>query len=125
MDRMHKLTDALYYIGVLTFFVGSFDPLEGSVVIAIGSVLMAITTLLLNDRHRKIFLASSVLIVWGVILMNYLSSLGGFGGESALSWWWAILILPYPAGWIITVITLIVRLIHNRRELMHSVHFKV
>ncbi len=81
MDRMHKLTDALYYIGVLTFFVGSFDLLEGSVVIAIGSVLMAITTLLMNDRHRKIFLASSVLIVLGVILMNYLSSLGGFGAN--------------------------------------------
>lgn len=94
---------------IVTLIIGAIDPLEGSVVIAFGSALLALSAYLKHDRHRKIFLASLVMILIGVFFMFYFSSLGGFGGTSTLSWWWGILILPYPFGWLTTVILLIVR----------------
>jgi hypothetical protein len=42
---------------------------------------------------------STGLIVFGVAALWVLSAFGGFG-EGALSWWWALLCLPYPLGWL-------------------------
>jgi len=109
-------TRIIYIIGIIALIIGAIDPLEGSVVILAGSALVALSTWLTHDRHRKIFLASLIMIVIGVGFMFYLSSLGGFGGESNLSWWWGILILPYPLGWLIAIITLIVRAIKKPKQ---------
>lgn len=100
----------LYTVGVAAVIVGAIDPLEGSVVIAGGSALIVLSTWLMNDRYRKVFLLAFILIVVGVVLMFYFSSLGGFGGRSALSWWWALLMLPYPAGWALTIVYFIKRM---------------
>jgi multisubunit Na+/H+ antiporter MnhB subunit len=107
----------LYIIGVVILIIGAIDPLEGSVVIASGSLLVALTTYLSHDRHWKIFLVSFIMIVLGVCFLFYFSSLGGFGGKSTLSWWWGTLILPYPIGWLIAVITLIVRVMKKPDKL--------
>jgi heme/copper-type cytochrome/quinol oxidase subunit 3 len=88
--------------------------LEGSVLIIAGSALLALATCLSRDRHWKIFLASFIMIAVGVFAMFYLSSLGGFGGQSTLSWWWGTLILPYPLAWIATIILLISRAVKKR-----------
>lgn len=69
---------------------------------------------LTHDRHRKIFLVSLMMIVFGVFFMYYFSSLGGFGGSSTISWWWGTLILPYPLGWLMSVSVLIVRAIKKQ-----------
>lgn len=42
---------------------------------------------------------STGLIVFGVAALWVLSAFGGFG-EGALSWWWALLCLPFPLGWL-------------------------
>jgi ABC-type multidrug transport system permease subunit len=52
---------------------------------------------------------NALLITVGVIFLFYLSSLGGFGGTSTLSWWWGLLILPYPIGWLLQVVLLLIR----------------
>jgi phosphotransferase system glucose/maltose/N-acetylglucosamine-specific IIC component len=111
--RMKKIkwTRIIYYAGVTALIIGILDPLEGSVVITAGSLLLTLAAFLSHDRHLIVFLLSSVLIVTGVSFMFYFSSLGGFGGKSTLSWWWGILILPYPAGWITTIVLLIKRLV--------------
>ncbi|MEI6765981.1 MAG: hypothetical protein WCM76_10090 [Bacteroidota bacterium] len=103
-----------YIISVVVFLLGTLDPMEGSVLIAAGSILMAVITALAHDRHRKLFMTSMIMIVIGVFFLFYFSSLGGFGGTSDLSWWWALLILPYPLGWLLTIVTLIVRLFKKR-----------
>jgi len=105
-----KWTRVIYIIGVVALIIGVIDPLEGSIVIAAGSLFIALATYLTQDRHRKLFLLSMILIAIGVSFMFYLSSLGGFGNGSELSWWWGLLILPYPAGWIMAIVLLIVRL---------------
>ncbi|MDO9512490.1 MAG: hypothetical protein Q7J34_12075 [Bacteroidales bacterium] len=99
----------IYNIGVIALIVGSLDPLEGSMVIAAGSACLAFSTQLLKDRHKKIFLTTFTAIAFGVCALFYLSSLGGFGGTSNISWWWGAFILPYPIGWFITIVLLIIR----------------
>ena len=102
-------THLVFNLGVIALIIGVIDPLEGSVVIAVGSVLMAVAAYFKDDRHYKPFILTAVMIVFGVCFLFYLSSLGGFGGKSTLSWWWSLLILPYPIGWLIAIIVLIIR----------------
>ncbi len=109
MKEKSKWLRIIYIIGVIALLIGAIDPLEGSVVIAAGSVMIALSTYLTHDRHRKIFLGLFVAIAFGVCCLFYLSSLGGFGGKSTLSWWWGTLILPYPLAWLTTIVLLIIR----------------
>ena len=71
---------------------------EGSVIIAVGSALIALSTHLSHDRDRRIFLTAFIMIITGMCFMLYFSSSGSFGGESTLSWSWSTLILPYIIG---------------------------
>ncbi len=103
-------TRVVYFAGVTALIIGILDFLEGSVVIAAGSLLITIAAYLTHDRHRKLFLISTILIAIGVSSLFYLSSLGGFGGDSALSWWYGLFVLPYPIGWLMTIVLLIIRL---------------
>ncbi|HMM12418.1 MAG TPA: hypothetical protein PKE03_10030 [Bacteroidales bacterium] len=105
----------MYIVGVIALAIGALDPLEGSVVIVAGIILTTLSTYLVHDRHRKVFLTAAMMIIVGVFFLFYLSSLGGFGGNSSLSWWWGTLILPYPLGWLIAIITLINRAIKKRK----------
>jgi hypothetical protein len=102
-------TRFVFIIGVIALIIGVIDPLEGSVVIAVGSVLMAVVAYFKADRHFKTFILTALLIVFGVCFLFYLSSLGEFGGKFKLIWWWDFLILPYPIGWLIAIILLIIR----------------
>ena len=106
----------IYIIGVIALIIGAIDPLEGSVVLAAGCALIALSTYLTHDRHWKIFLASLIMMLIGVFFLFYLSSLGGFGGTAKLSWWWGTLILPYPIGWLMAIVLLILRAIQKRKQ---------
>jgi hypothetical protein len=121
MKEKSKLTRTLYIIGVVAMIIGAIDPLEGSVVILAGNVLLVISLFMSDDRHKKLFLTTLIMIAIGVSFLFYLSSLGGFGGTSELSWWWGTLILPYPAGWIMAMVLLIIRLSSGRSGKLKSV----
>ena len=96
----------VFIIGVVATIAGAIDPLEGSVVIAAGSILLALSAYFRNDRYFRIFLISTILIIAGVFALWFVSSLGGF--DPKREWWWDLLIFPYPAGWLINIITLII-----------------
>ena len=116
MKTKAKWAYIVYIIGVIALILGAIDPLEGSIVITAGSVLIALSTCITHDRHWKIFMASLIMIVIGVFFLFYFSSLGGFGGTSTLSWWWGTLILSYPLGWLMSIITLIVRAVNKPKQ---------
>lgn len=116
MNEKIKWTRIVFIIGVIALIIGSLDPLEGSVAIAAGSALISLSAFFTRDKHWKIFLISLILILTGVLFLFYLSSLGGFGGTSKLSWWWGLLILPYPVGWLTTIVMLIVRAVKKQRQ---------
>jgi multisubunit Na+/H+ antiporter MnhB subunit len=116
MKKKIDWLQALYIFGIATFIIGALDPLEGSVVVFIGSSCIALSAYLKKEKDRKLFLTSAILILLGVVFLFYLSSLGGIGGKSALSWWWGLLILPYPIGWLITVVLLVIRIIKKYKQ---------
>ena len=122
MNDKRKWIRIIYILGIISLIAGALDPLEGSVIIAVGSALIALSTRLAHDRNRRIFLTTSIMIITGVSFMFYFSSLGGFGGTSTLSWWWATLIIPYPIGWLINIILLIVRAV-NRKKMSIEKYF--
>lgn len=105
MKDKSKWINTIFIIGIIALILGIADPLEGSVVIAAGSVLIMVSSLLSRGRYRKIFLACTIMIAVGIFSLFYISSLGGYDPIS--EWWWNILILPYPTGWLISIIILI------------------
>lgn len=110
MKKKINWNRVVFITGVVALVIGTLDPLEGSVLILAGSIMITIASILVHDRYRKIFLASSIMIAVGVALMFYFSSLGGFG-DKGMSWWWGIMVLPYPLGWLLLVVTLIIRVV--------------
>ncbi len=113
MKNRKEILRILYIAGVVALVVGALDPMEGSVVVATGSVLTAVATHMLGDRHRSIFLVLAAMIVTGVGSLWFVSSLGGFNPKT--EWWWLVAIAPYPLGWLAAVVTLIFRAVRRRK----------
>lgn len=96
----------LLITGLVLMVVGAIDPLEGSVVIVLGSAIATLGGVLARG-HRRVMLAwAFLLIVIGVGLMFGISALGGFGGTSGRSLWWALILLPYPIGWVLGLVAI-------------------
>jgi len=91
----------LLIVGSIAMLLGALDPMEGSLVILPGSGLVVLGTFLGQSERRWIAYRVGVfiLIAIGVGALWGLSSVGGFGGKSGRSNWWAVLILPYLIGW--------------------------
>jgi len=105
-------------VGGLAMLFGAVDPLEGCVIILAGSALVLVGTFL-GQAERPLlgyWIATVALIVVGVGAMFALSAMGGIGGSSGHSLWWGVLILPYPVGWIMGMVNLVVRLVKNVRH---------
>jgi hypothetical protein len=94
-------TRIMVVLGSIGLLAGALDPMEGSVLILIGSGLMALGTFLGRGDRRLIQYRVWVflLIAIGVAALWGLSAVGGFGGKSGLSMWWGLLLLPYLIGW--------------------------
>ena len=87
--------------GYAAMLVGAVDLMEGSLLILPGSVLVLAGTYL-DPRARQFAvyrLGVFALLAVGICALFGLSAVGGLGGSSEHSMWWAILILPYLAGW--------------------------
>ena len=82
--------------------LGTLDPLEGSLLILPGSGLVALSMYLGREERRAVlyWTWAFILIAAGVGAMFALSAVGGIGGKSGYSMWWGILMLLYPAGWL-------------------------
>jgi hypothetical protein len=99
-DKRMKSARVLVLLGLAAMVVGVLDPLEGSVVILAGLALVTVGAAIAGSRHSRLLYASLGMVVVGVGALWGLSAVGGFGGTSGRSWWWGLLILPYPVGWI-------------------------
>ncbi len=92
------------YAGLILMVVGLVDPLEGSVVIAVGTGLVALAAWLARSGHRRLAYGGFLLLVVGVTALFVLSGFGGVGGSSGHSWWWLLTCLPYPVGWVASLV---------------------
>lgn len=114
MDHVPPRYRVLRILAVTLLLLGALDPMEGSVLIAAGSILLALHVHLSNDSRKRLFITASAMIIAGVFFLFLFSSLGGFG-KGHLSWWWGLFVLPYPMGWMITVISLLDSSIRKKR----------
>ncbi len=104
MNSLRFSPKVLSIAGLVMLIVGIIDPLEGSVVIVLGSILAFAGATVGRSAHRRLLLRAMILIVIGVALMIGISAMGGLGGDTGRSVWWSLLLIPYPVGWVMAVV---------------------
>ena len=112
-------------LGSIAMMLGTLDPLEGSLLILPGSGLVALGMYLSGKDRRTVlyWVWAFILIAVGVGAMFALSAVGGIGGKSGRSMWWGVLMLPYPAGWLLALagsVAGLVRFFKGRRQTAHA-----
>jgi hypothetical protein len=101
MNITSRLPRFLLIAGYIAMLIGAIDPMEGSLLILPGSALVAMATFFSHQQTGVIIyrLWSFFLIIIGVAALWMATLLGGIGGDTAYSMWWALFFLPYPIGW--------------------------
>ena len=107
MGPAARWSRTLIIIGSVFIAIGAFDPLEGSLIIAPGSALIALGAFLGKTRGRMLAYWGLGLMILGMGALWGMSAMGGIGGDTGRSMWWALLLLPYPAGWVLGLISAI------------------
>ena len=79
------------------------------------SICLALSPYYMHDRYAKIFIVAAIMVVCSVAALWYISSLGGYDPKK--EWWWNVILIPYPVGWLISIITLIVRWVKREDRL--------
>ena len=105
MDSSARRNRLLLIAALVIMIVAVIDPLEGSVVILAGAVLAAFAAVKLDSPHRIPACAGAALMAVGVSALWGLSALGGFGGDTGRSHLWWIALVPYPIGWIVSLVS--------------------
>jgi hypothetical protein len=101
MKEAARWSRILVIVGLAAMVIGALDPLEGSLVILPGTALAALGAYFGTRPHRRLSYWSLALVAFGVGVMWWVSALGGFGGATGRSMWWALVLLPYPVGWLL------------------------
>ena len=104
MVKDGRMPRAIVIIGLVAMLAGVLDPLEGSIAILAGIALAALGAALGRSPNRTTMYVALALTTAGVGLLFGFSAVGGFGGNTGRSMWWALLLLPYPAGWVVGVV---------------------
>jgi hypothetical protein len=104
MARTDRWSRVLVVVGLVVVAIGTIDPLEGSILILLGIGVLALGAWLSESRQRRLLYLSLALTAIGVGGLWGLSAVGGIGGRTGRSAWWAILLLPYPVGWIMGLV---------------------
>ena len=117
MNAHMRWSRVLVVVGSIAMLIGAIDPMEGSLIILPGSGMVALGTHLGGSRRRAFlfWLWVFILIAVGVGALFGLSALGGIGGNTGLSGWWGLIILPYPLGWLLGFVGIILRFINFLR----------
>jgi hypothetical protein len=115
MKTLARYSHIMLIVGFIATIIGAIDPLEGSVVILGGSFIVSLSALISKSRRQTIIYTSFALLVIGIGLLFGLSSIGGIGGDRGRSYWWTLILLPYPAGWILGIVGAIQMMKDTRR----------
>lgn len=84
--------------------IGALDLMEGSLLILPGAGLVALGAMLSKSQHRRYLYSAFALVAVGVSTLWALSAMGGLGGSTGRSLWWGVVLLPYPIGWILSLL---------------------
>ena len=100
-------------IGLAGMLLGAVDPLEGSLLVLPATALVALGAGVGRTRQRRLLYVALGLVAFGVGALWVLSALGGIGGSTERSYWWAALLAPYPVGWLMGLIGAVLGLIKH------------
>ena len=93
----------MLWIGTAALVLGLLDPLEGSLVILAGAGVSTVAAHLGHLSARRWLDWGVALATLGVAMLWALSEAGGIGGNSGHTNWWALLLIPYPIGWLLSL----------------------
>jgi hypothetical protein len=93
----------LFWIGAAALVLGAIDPLEGSFVIVAGAGAAMAAAHLGGLRGRRLLDWGGALAALGVAALVGMSAAGGIGPSTGRSYWWSLLVLPYPVGWLLSL----------------------
>ncbi len=113
MNRQIICSRVLNVVGLTAMLIGAIDPLEGSFIILPGVAVVVLAALIGKSRHTTQLCWSFALVAISVAAMVVLSRLGGVGGNSGNSSWWAVVLLPYPIGWLMGLVGAVRSLIES------------
>ncbi len=116
MNKPRLWVVLLSIIGLLAMVIGALDPLEGAFVILPGSGLIALGAYLGKSHHRRFIYWAFGLTAFGVAVIIVWSLFGGVGGDTGRSTWWLLTALPYPVGWIMSLLGAVHLLINSFRK---------
>lgn len=105
MNVQNLLSRILVIVGGFAMLIGALDPMEGSVVILIGSGLVMLGAFA-GRFGRKVIIYQIIvfaMIAIGVGTLWGFNAIGGLGGKSGHSMWWSLLCVPYLVGWSIGI----------------------
>lgn len=90
----------LLVIGGIATILGAIDPLEGSLLILPGSLFVMLAAIIGKEEKAvtRYRVWTFILILTGVAAMWGMTAIGGIGGDTGLSMWWGLLIVPYLFG---------------------------
>lgn len=101
--RGPRVLSALHWIAVVALVAGAIDPMEGSLLILPAAIVLALVAMHAHLQSRRQAVWGAVLVTLGTMALWGLSAGGGIGGRTGRSPWWAVLLLPYPVGWFLTL----------------------
>ncbi|HEU4722116.1 MAG TPA: hypothetical protein VFS59_12195 [Gemmatimonadaceae bacterium] len=93
----------LLWMGTTALVLGAIDPLEGSLVIVAAAALVLVAAQLGHLRARRWVAWGGALAMLGVATLWAMSAMGGVGPSTGRSYWWMLLVAPYPIGWILSL----------------------
>jgi uncharacterized membrane protein len=100
--KKHLLgADILIFAGLIAMLVGAIDPLHGVIIILPGSGLVALGAFVGKSQHRKLLYLAFAFVLLGVGAMAGVGTLVDSHGRSE---WWTLSYLPYPAGWVMSLV---------------------
>jgi hypothetical protein len=100
----HRLGRPLAIAGLAGLLIGAIDPLEGSMIVLLGTLLAACGAWTGRNPQRHQLLLALACVAAGVAALWALSAVGGIGGPGGHSNWWGLLLLPYPIGWVMALV---------------------
>jgi hypothetical protein len=83
--------------------LGAVDPLEGSLVIVAGAGASVVAAHLGQLDIRRRLDRAVALTALGVAALWVMSAAGGVGPSTGRSYWWLLLLVPYPVGWLLSL----------------------
>ena len=116
MDKHRLWLILLVGAGLLAMIIGALDPLEGGFIILFGSGLTALGAFLSKSPYRKFVYWAFGLTALGMAVVMIWSCFGGVGGNTGRSAWWLLTALPYPVGWVMSLVGAVRLLIRSLRK---------